>query len=256
VLAHRFLISFISTICIYLILGFFFFHFSTFIVDSEIKPQEKIISFSLSSYEPEIIPPVEETKKKEEPIEPEVVTKQEKIKPIIKKRISPNPVVKKPISKPLVKKIVRPKKKSVIKKKKTLKKKKKVKRNQTKHRGDKHKKKRVQTKVKRVAKSKKTVLVQKVNHVKKNQFLNQIRGKINRNKTYPRIAQRRRMQGTVNVRFTILSNGQVSNIFLRGKKVFYSSARNAVKKAFPINVKHVPFSLPTTVNLTLHYQLR
>ncbi|RUM71254.1 MAG: hypothetical protein DSZ09_03240 [Sulfurovum sp.] len=220
------------------------------------KPQEKIISFSLSSYEPEIIPPVEETKKKEEPIEPEVVTKQEKIKPIIKKRITPNPVVKKPISKPLVKKIVRPKKKSVIKKNKTLKKKKKVKRNQTKHRGDKHKKKRVQTKVKRVAKSKKTVLVQKVNHVKKNQFLNQIRGKINRNKTYPRIAQRRRMQGTVNVRFTILPNGQVSNISLRGKKVFYTSARNAVKKAFPINVKHVPFSLPTTVNLTLHYQLR
>ena len=79
---------------------------------------------------------------------------------------------------------------------------------------------------------------------------------INKNKTYPRIAQRRGMQGVVKARFTILSNGKVGTIFLRGKKVFYHSARKAIQRAFPIRVKNTQLSLPMTVNLTLHYQMR
>ena len=91
---------------------------------------------------------------------------------------------------------------------------------------------------------------------KKNQFLAQVRQKINQHKSYPKIAQRRGLQGKVKVRFTILANGNVGHISLSGPKVFHNSARRAVKGAFPINTKNAPISLPQSVNLTLRYQLR
>ncbi|MDQ7084169.1 MAG: energy transducer TonB [Sulfurovum sp.] len=75
-------------------------------------------------------------------------------------------------------------------------------------------------------------------------------------KSYPSVAKRRRMEGTVKVRFTILKNGQVSNITVTGAKIFHGSARKAVKKAFPMNVKNIPISLPYTVNIPLQYQIR
>jgi len=90
----------------------------------------------------------------------------------------------------------------------------------------------------------------------KNHFLAQIRQRINSHKSYPRIAQRRGMQGSVRVRFTILPNGKASNIQLTGSKIFLVSARNAVKAAFPVPVTQVPMHLPATVNLTLRYRLR
>jgi protein TonB len=64
------------------------------------------------------------------------------------------------------------------------------------------------------------------------------------------------MQGTIDVRFTILSNGRVGNISVSGPKVFHKSARNAVKSAFPINVKNAPISLPKSINIKLRYQIR
>ncbi|HHD78967.1 MAG TPA: energy transducer TonB, partial [Epsilonproteobacteria bacterium] len=96
----------------------------------------------------------------------------------------------------------------------------------------------------------------KFSAAKKNAFLSQIRTRINKNKTYPSIAQRRGMQGSVHVSFVIKASGNVGKISVKGPKVFHTSARNAVKRAFPINVKNVPLSLPTTVNLTLRYQIR
>ncbi len=95
-----------------------------------------------------------------------------------------------------------------------------------------------------------------ITSAQKNQFLASIRDKINKHKSYPRIAQRRGMQGTVKVRFTILSNGTVGNISVNGPKVFHSSARNAVKSAFPIDAKNAPISLPKSINITLRYQIR
>jgi len=238
VLTHRFLISFISTICIYLVLGLFFFYVSTLAVGTESKPKEQIISFSLSSYESEVIPLVED----------EVIEEVVKSEPIVEETKQEEPIVEKIIPKPVPKPIPVVKKK-VVKKKKS--KNKNLKKKVVKH------KKQVKKVRKKITKRKvKKSSSQQASPAKKNAFLAKIRGKINRNKTYPRIAQKRGMQGSVKVRFTILSNGQVGNISLSGKKVFFSSARKAVKKAFPISVKNVPLSLPTTVNLTLRYQIR
>ena len=202
----------------YALLGLPFFYLLTQAIGTEQKPEEKTISFSLSEYKSEVISPVEE------PIEPEPLEVKEE------------PIVEKVIPKPMVKKVIKRvmRKKPVLKKKRIVKKKVK----------------------KRVKKRNKAQVKKRASPAQKNRFLNQLRAKINHNKDYPRIAQRRGMQGSVKVRFTILRNGQVGNVSVSGPKVFHASAKSAVQKAFPINVKNAPIFLPKTVNVTLRYQLR
>ena len=217
----------------YALLGLPFFYLLTQAIGTEQKPEEKTISFSLSEYEPEVIPPVQE------PIPEEFVAPE----PL---EVKDEPVVEEVVPEPIVRKVIKKvvKKKPIIKKKKVVKKK---------------VKKKIKKRVKKVSKQKKRKKAQakkRASPAQKNRFLNQLRAKINRNKAYPRIAQRRGMQGSVKVRFTILRNGQVGNISVNGPKVFHTSAKSAVKKAFPINVKNTPISLPKTVNVTLRYQIR
>jgi|GEM_PF-452321 len=89
----------------------------------------------------------------------------------------------------------------------------------------------------------------------RNRFLAQIRAKINRAKSYPKVAQRRGMQGVVKARFTILPNGHVSAITLQGPRVFHASAKKAIQSAFPVNTSNAPMRLPATVTLSLRYRL-
>jgi len=207
------------------------------------KEKDKTINLSLSQFVPEVIeqpleeeiePPVEEEVEPE--TEPEIVEPEpEPIpEPIVEKKfVEVVPVVKKVEKKP--KKI----KKKVVKKK-----------------PKKRTKKRVKKKKKASRASSRRATSSRVDPNKKSQFLASIRAKINRKKSYPRIAQKRGMQGTVKIRFTILKSGRVGNISVKGPKVFHNSAKSAVKKAFPINVKNAPLRLPTTVNLSLRYKLR
>jgi len=200
------------------------------------KEKDETINLSLSQFVPEVIeqPVVEEElepEPEEEPVvEPEPIPEPEPEEPV-EEEIIPEPVVKPiPELKPVIKEVKKkPKPKKIVKKKK----KRKVKKS-----------------------SSRRATSSRVNPNKKSQFLARVRAKINRAKSYPRIARKRGMQGTVKVRFTILKNGQVGHISLRGPKVFHNSAKRAVKKAFPINTKNAPLSLPTTVNLSLRYQLK
>lgn len=236
---HRFFISFFGTLLLYVTVGLLFFYTLHQTIGTEQKPQEKIITFALSEYVPEVIPPVEPPMEtpEEEPIVEEVVEPVVKEEPVIEE-VMPEPIKPKPVVKK--KKIV---KKKVIKKKRV--KKKSVKKRVTKRKSTTKK-----------ASRKKRASKTEASPAKKNAFMSRIRAKINKNKAYPRIAQRRGMQGSVKVRFTILPNGHVSNIKITGKKVFHKSARKAIQKAFPIKVKSAPLSLPTTVNLTLRYQIQ
>lgn len=202
------------------------------------KEKDKTINLSLSQFCPEVIEePLEE---KEEPVveeEPEPEPEPEVIEP--EPIPEPPVVVEKPVPEPVVVKKVekKPEPKKIIKKK--------------------TKKKKVHKKKKRASRaSSRRATSSRIDPNKKSQFLASIRAKINRAKSYPRIAQRRGMQGVVKVRFTILRNGHVGNITVKGPKVFHNSAKRAVKKAFPINVKNAPLHLPTTVNLSLRYKLR
>ena len=235
-LNNRHFISYFSTTLLYMAgIGLFSYAQQQTKISTE-RSQEKVMQVMLTDFVPEVLP-VEETPvvkeveeleiKEEEVIEPEII--EEPIpEPIVKPQLPlPKPIIEKPKKKPEVKKIVKKKPKKIVKKKKPAK------------------------KASRASSRK-----SQANPDKVNRFYKKVRVKINQNKSYPKIAKRRRMQGSVKVTFTVLPSGKVSNIVINGPKVFHNSARHAVKSAFPISVKNIPVSLPATVNITLRYQIR
>ncbi len=237
-LKNRHFISYFSTTLIYLSIAGLFFYLEQQTLVSAKKSEEKTIQMCLSDFVPEVIPPSEEPVVEEEPpeeetpvIEPEIIEEPLPEKePEIKEEVIPEPIVQKITPKPVVKEV---KKKPKVKKK--------------------TKKKRVKKKrVRKSAYSRKSTS----SKAEQNRFLANIRAKIDKHKSYPRIAKKRRMQGSVKVKFTILGSGKVGNISVRGPKVFHSSARRAIKSAFPVNAKRSPISLPAKVNLTLRYKIR
>jgi len=252
---NRHFISYFSTSLLYLLIFVLFFYSQDSIVVAEKEIEEKNFKMQLSSFIPEVIPPIEEVIEKEEPIEEqeEPVVKKPIEKPI-EEKIPPKEI---PPLEPLIEKVI-PKplpvvEKPIIKKpKQTITKKPVVKKRTKKQKITKKIKKRTKKKVAKQASSQQ----RKKSKAAKNRFLAKIRATINSHKSYPKIAKKRHMQESVKVRFTILANGKVSNISLQGSKVFYSSAKKAIMKAFPIKSKHVPVHLPMTLNLTLVYQIR
>jgi len=235
-------LAFFITLLLYIFAVGFFGYLQKQIKVSEEVSKEKIVHMHLSSFVPEKIPQKTEEIKPKQAAEKELEV-QEKLTKEVQKTFEP-PIKKvHPSRRPKkkIKPVILPQKK-VYRKKKT--KKRSIKRAQKKH-TSKTKQKRPQN-------------IQKKSYssAKRNKFLSQLRYKIDRHKTYPRIAQKRGMQGSVNVRFTILANGNVGRITLDGPKIFHHSARNAVKKSFPIDVKNAPLSLPSTVNITLRYRMR
>jgi len=237
-LKHRHFISYFSTTLLYLAMAGLFFYSQQHMRVAVKKSEEKTIQMAMSTFVPEVTPPSEEPVVEEEPLEEELPVIEPEIieeplpekEPEIKEEVIPEPIVQKITPKPVVKEV---KKKPKIKKK--------------------TKKKRVKKKsVKKSVYSRQS----KSSKAEKNRFLANIRAKIDKHKSYPRIAKKRRMQGSVKVKFTILRSGKVGKISVKGPKVFHSSARKAVKSAFPVNAKKSPISLPTNVNLTLRYQIR
>ncbi len=200
-------------------------------VEQEEKQEVKEIEKPIVEEEPIVD---DEPVVEEKPVvEPEIIkTPVPEEEPEVKEELLPEPVVQKETPKPIVKEV---KKKPKPKAKKKIRKK---------------------TAKKKQSRQKASSRGSNISPAQKNQFLANIRAKINKHKSYPRIAKKRGMQGTVKVEFTILSNGNVGNISVSGPKVFHSSARNAVESAFPVNVKNAPISLPKSINITLRYQLR
>ena len=246
---YRFSISFVVTTVLYSSLGFLFFYFNDSIVKIS-PPPEQIITMSLSSFEPMLpSPPIEEVVEEpviEEPL-PEPIVKN--VIPILPPKVKKKKIIKKRKKK---KKVI---KKKIIKKKKR-KKKKKVKKRVRKRKPIKHHRTKKSIKKVKTSKQRSSKKRTHINPIKKAKFLNLIRGKIDKNKSYPRIAKRRGMQGSVTVSFTLLVNGKIANLKVKGKKVFQSSARKAVLKSFPINVKNAPLKLPKKIRFTLRYQIR
>ena len=231
---HRYKVSFSITTFIYVSLTLaYIYYMSQYFVVSQ-KEKDTVINISLSQFIPKAIdlPELQEPEVKElEPIEEEKIEP----KPIVKKEPTPKPVIKeKP--KPIVKKEVKKPKKKIKKKKKLT-------------------KKRSKKKITSRRASSKKATSKRVDQNKKSKFLAKLRAKINSAKSYPKMAKRRGMQGVIKVKFTILKNGNVSNISMSGPKVFYRSVKKAIKSAFPIS-KNTPLSLPTTINLRLRYRLR
>ena len=89
-----------------------------------------------------------------------------------------------------------------------------------------------------------------------NRLLARLKRRIARNKSYPSVARRRRMQGVVRVSFTITRSGGVRGISVSGPRIFAASARSAVQRAFPVDVRQASFALPRRMSVTLRYRLR
>lgn len=231
-LKHRYFISFFTTLIFYLSVIVTFFYFPNMHVGTEQKPKEQRLKLSLASFV------------KEEPIEVEAPLPPKVQKPISQPVVKEKPktVPKKIKPKKVIPKKVVPKKPKPVKPRKKTKKK--VQKKPTK-----------KTSHTKTLSHKKTT-TQHASKAKKSAFFQKLRANIDRHKMYPRIAQKRGMEGEVHVRFTILANGKVSHIVVEGRKVFLNSARRAVEAAFPISVKNIPITLPQDVKIKLSYLLR
>ncbi|MEA1879338.1 MAG: TonB family protein [Campylobacterota bacterium] len=260
---HRHSISYILTTLLYLgiISGYYIVQKNS--INKVVEPREKKIQLNITQFIPP--PPVEtveeiEPIKEVEPPKPEPIV-EKKPEPLpIKKIVKPKTIKTIPILKPSptpikkVKPTVKPKKKIIKKVKKKKPNKKKV-------------KKKIIKKVKQSTRSTKKSTTSTIHKKTKKQnsaskanarnlFYAKLRNKINNNKSYPRMAKKRGMQGKVNVSFRLLKNGRITNLKITGSSLFKKSARKAVEASFPVSVKNIGFSLPDNVSFSINYRLR
>lgn len=91
---------------------------------------------------------------------------------------------------------------------------------------------------------------------KQNIFFTKLRNRINENKSYPRSARRRGIEGSVEVKFNLCSDGNVKDIkFISGKNVFKKSIIEAIEDSFPIDVDKSLFSFPKEFKISVEYIL-
>ncbi|UFH59023.1 energy transducer TonB [Sulfurovum mangrovi] len=240
---YRFLFSFLVTSISYIVVGFSLFYFSQTTNISDTKSSLNTIELTVQAFQPQVI------EKEPEPIKEETPEPEEKVEE------TPLPEPEPEVEQPKPVEIPKPKplpKKEESKKPEPPKEKAKVKKEKPKKHVKKSTKKCSPAEKRSALKSSKK---QRSSANEKNLFLAKVRDRINRNKSYPRVAKRRGMQGSVEVNFTILPNGHVSAIAVSGSRVFHTSAKKAVEKAFPVSVKNIPMKLPEKVSITLHYRL-
>ena len=241
---HRYKVSFLLTTLLYAsAIGLYLYIFKTIVAIAD-KPDESKMVLALSQFVEKATPSDVAAPVQQEHLVKEERVKESKPEPKPPKPDTP-PVQEEP--KPVETPVVKPEPKPVVKK---------TPKNRTKPKPKKHQKVKKHTRQKH---RKRQVSGGGSTHrsaARKNTFLAHIRAKINRAKSYPRMAKRRGMQGTVRAQFTILKNGNVGDIVLSGSSLFYSSARKAIKSAFPVDASKAPISLPCMVTLTLRYRLR
>lgn len=92
---------------------------------------------------------------------------------------------------------------------------------------------------------------------KQNKFINDLIKRINDNKSYPNMARRRGIEGLVDVRFKILSDGNVEEMqIITGREIFKKSAIEAISKSFPVTFEEALFDFPKEFRVKLSYTLR
>ena len=191
------------------------------------EPKETILKLNIFKQAPPTPPIIEETS----PLEDDTLDELDEImsEPTPEPIVTPKPIIKEKIlskkPKPIVhKKIVKRVKKS---KKRIVK--------------------------KRTHKRYKKKYISKTPKVSTKNFISKLKRKIEKNKHYPKMAKKRRLDGRVSVSFRVTKSGGVSNISVKGSRLFLKSARDAIKKSFPINIKGV--KVPLNVKLTLNYRV-
>jgi periplasmic protein TonB len=92
----------------------------------------------------------------------------------------------------------------------------------------------------------------------KQAFFNTLRANIQNQLRYPTAARRRGMEGEIEVRFTLLSNGEINGISIRrGEGIFHNAAIAAVNAASGISIpKTLSDTMPLEIDLTLEFKLK
>ncbi len=237
---NRYTKSFILTLVLYLAI------FGSFLYSTEEEKQlkssqkksEQVVKFTIIQ---ESIP-IE--KKKESVVKKKTITKQKEIKRIVKK---------KPVTKKLQPKVEQKKKKALVKKKETNVVKKVIKPKQT----------IVKKQIVQIKQNKSNVK-NTVNHqdiLKKhkeqqNKYYTQIKETINKNKSYPKMAIKRGIEGIVKIEFTISQYGELLSFnIIEGKRVFKKSITTAVKNSFPLTPPKDVLTSKTSLSLQIDYRL-
>ena len=251
--AKRDIFSFTITLVLYLFLFVGWKHYSSALTSPLSQPAANEITLDLSDFMKEIqVADIPELEKEEAPKEPEPTQKEE---PVTEKPIEEIPIVEEPSPEPApIEKPIEPifkKPKSIVVKKPIIKK--------TVHRKivkKKRQKKRNPASAQRRRSDPSSRYGNKKVHSSKgkSQFVARLRTKIDAHKSYPRIARKRGMQGSVKVKFRITSTGKLTGLNASGPRIFINSAKRAVKSAFPISTRDA--SLPMRVSLTLSYHLK
>lgn len=228
---NRYFSSFIiSSISYIVILGIIFYLYSTNDYSTKTTQQENVQCVHFAVIEPTTVKQVEPVKKKK--IKPKPKKKERplpKPKPVVKQK----PVIEKPIVKP-EEPLVEEFEEEEIE----------------------------EVQEQEIVKTEKiSDVVQQVNQnvkeAKKREFIAHLIKKINSNKTYPNMARRRGMEGVVDVKFKILSDGNVNDIcVVTGKNIFKRSTIQAIEKSFPMQVDSALFDFPEVFKVKISYILK
>lgn len=91
----------------------------------------------------------------------------------------------------------------------------------------------------------------------KKSFFSSLRADIQNQLRYPPAARRRGMEGEVEIRFLLSSDGVINHISIqRGESIFHNAALAAVNAASGIDVpKNLTESMPMEIELTLEFKL-
>jgi len=99
--------------------------------------------------------------------------------------------------------------------------------------------------------------IQAQQNANKDIFLHRLREEIEKHKTYPKIAARRGIEGSVQIKFTINKMGAIKDLILDSNhKIFEKAAAEILDKVFPIEFDFLDVILPMNVELMLEYKLK
>ncbi len=91
---------------------------------------------------------------------------------------------------------------------------------------------------------------------KQNLYHEKIKQIIKKNKSYPKRAVRREIEGTVKIKFTISPQGKlISFDIIEGQKIFHKSITQAVQDSFPLTPPKDIFKKNIDLTLAIEYRL-
>lgn len=96
-----------------------------------------------------------------------------------------------------------------------------------------------------------------MSEAKRELFIANLIQRINSNKFYPNSARRRSIEGSVEVEFTVLADGNVKNIeIISGQNIFAESTIEAIKNSFPVKIDDGLFVFPKKFKVDILYILK